>query len=105
MRAHRVPMRGLSLAALILGSSTLSAQLPSASPAAHGLGGNFTAIARGYEAVAWNPANLAMPGRPFFSVGLGIVGGSTGLEPIDFRALHEFSGRLVDSAKIGRAHV
>ena len=98
MRAHRIPMRRLALAALILGSSTLSAQLPSASPAAHGLGGNFTAIARGYEAVAWNPANLAMPGRPFFSIGLAIAGGSLGLDPVDFRTLHGFSGQVVDSA-------
>src|SRR5688572_10021609 len=79
-------------------ASAAAAQLPNASTAAFGMAGNFTAVARGYEAVAWNPANLAMPGRPFFSMGVGIVGGSTGLEPIDFRALHEFSGRLVDSA-------
>lgn len=98
MGAHRIPMRGLALAAFLFGASTLSAQLPSASPAAHGLGGSFTAIARGYEAVAWNPANLAMPGRPFFSIGLAIAGGSLGLDPVDFRALHGFSGQVVDSA-------
>lgn len=74
------------------------AQLPNASAAAHAMGGNFTAIARGYEAVAWNPANLAAVGRPFFSIGLGIVGGSIGLDPVDFRALHKFSGIEVDEA-------
>jgi hypothetical protein len=74
------------------------AQLPNPSPAAFAMGGNFTAIARGYEAVAWNPANLAMPGRPFLSFGLGVLGGSAGLDPIDLSAFNEFSGVLVDSA-------
>lgn len=85
--------------AAVVGLPTLAAaQLPNASAAAHAMGGNFTAMARGYEAVAWNPANLAMPHRPFFSVGLGIVGGSVGLDPVDFRTLHEFSGIDVDAA-------
>ena len=97
MRPSHLRTAGLGL--LLSGvASAAAAQLPNASTAAFGMAGNFTAVARGYEAVAWNPANLAMPGRPFFSMGVGIVGGSTGLEPIDFRALHEFSGRLVDSA-------
>ncbi|MGH7638502.1 MAG: hypothetical protein ACREOK_12715 [Gemmatimonadaceae bacterium] len=72
------------------------AQLPNASAAAFGMAGNFTAIAKGYEAVAWNAANLAMPGRPGFSLGLGIAGGNAGLDPIDVTALNEFSGLTVD---------
>ena len=72
------------------------AQLPSASPAAFGMAGNFTAMARGYEAVAWNAANLAMPGRPFFSIGLGIGGGNAGTDPVDIKMLSEFSGLEVD---------
>lgn len=75
---------------------TASSQLPNASAAAFGMAGNFTAIAKGYEAVAWNAANLAMPGRPFFSLGLGIAGGNAGLDPIDVSALNEFSGLTVD---------
>ena len=86
----------LALTALV--STAAAAQLPNASAAAHAMGGNFTAIARGFEAVAWNPANLAMPGRPFMSIGLGMVGGSIGLDPVDFRALGEFSGIEVDDA-------
>ena len=73
-------------------------QLPNASAAAHAMAGSFTALARGYEAVAWNPANLALPGRPGFSIGLGILGGSLGLDPVDFRSLHKFSGVEVDAA-------
>jgi hypothetical protein len=87
-----------SAATLLAAPSVAVAQLPNASAAAHAMAGNFTAIARGYEAIAWNPANLAMPGRPLISVGLGIVGGSLGLEPVDFRALSVYSGDTVPTA-------
>lgn len=90
-------MRGAAVAVALL-STTAAAQLPNASTAAFGMGGNFTAIARGYEAIRWNPANLAMPGRPFLSFGLGIAGGNTGTEPIDLSTMHKFSGTDVDSA-------
>ncbi|MEX2179150.1 MAG: hypothetical protein WD801_10600 [Gemmatimonadaceae bacterium] len=98
MRASSVStMRRVAVVAVLLSStgSLAVAQLPNASAAAFGMGGNFTALARGYEAVAWNPANLAMPGRPLFSLGLGILGGSVGLDPIDFRTMSEFSGEIV----------
>jgi len=93
-----MPRVALAAVCLTLGASRIQAQLPNASTAAFALGGNFTAMARGYEAVAWNPANLAMPGRPIMSLGLGIAGGVGGLSPIDFTTLHNFSGRVVDSA-------
>lgn len=79
-------------------ASPAVAQLPNSSTAAFGMAGNFTAVAHGYEAVAWNAANLAMPGRPFMSFGLASLGGTLGLDPVDFRKLHEFSGQVVDSA-------
>lgn len=90
-------LRAATAAAFAL-PALAAAQLPNASVAAHAMGGNFTALARGYEAVAWNPANLALPNRPIFSIGMGIVGGSVGLDPVDFRTLHEFSGIDVDAA-------
>lgn len=91
-------LRNAGLAAMITGAalSQAGAQLPNASAAAFGMAGNFTAIAKGYEAVSWNAANLAMPGRPFFSLGLGIAGGNAGLDPVDVSALNEFSGLTVD---------
>lgn len=100
MRTHlSVSMRGVTVAvAVALLSSNAAAQLPNSSTAAFGMGGNFTAIARGYEAIRWNPANLAMPGRPTISVGLGIGGGNTGTEPIDLSTFHQHSGTDVDSA-------
>ena len=58
------------------------AQQLNTSAAAAGLGGNFIARARGYEAVAWNPANLGLPGNPGFSLTLLPVAASFTLDPI-----------------------
>ena len=45
-----------------------SGQLPSASTAALATSNNYTALARGFTAIALNPAGLAMPGNPGFSM-------------------------------------
>ena len=47
-----------------------SGQLPSASTAALATANNYTALARGFTAIALNPAGLAMPGNPGFSLSL-----------------------------------
>jgi len=61
-------------AALILGGllvpGALAAQLPRTTARALGMMHSQTAAARGYEAIAWNPALLGMPGRPGFSLSL-----------------------------------
>lgn len=85
-------------AAMTLRPAPAAGQLPNSSTAAFAMGGNFTAIARGFEAVSWNAANLAMPGRPFLSFGLAILGGTAGLAPVDVSTLHKFSGQVIDSA-------
>lgn len=92
-------MRGaLGVAICALVTRNASAQLPNASSAAFGMAGNFTAIARGFEAVSWNPANLSMPGRPAFSLGIGAFGGNAGLDPIDIRTLNSYGGQVVPAA-------
>ena len=68
----------LSFAAL----SIPSAQQLNSSAAAAGLGGNFIARARGYDAVAWNPANLGLPGNPGFSLTILPASASFTLDPI-----------------------
>lgn len=55
---------------LLVAPATAAAQLPASSAAAIGLGQTYTAAARGYEAIQWNPALLGMPDRPGFSLGL-----------------------------------
>lgn len=56
--------------ALLAAPAALAAQLPDNSTRALGMGGAYTALARGYEAVSWNPALLAARGRPGFSLSL-----------------------------------
>ncbi len=54
----------------LLAPALLHAQLPDPSTRALGMGDAYTSLARGYEAVAWNPAMLAAVGRPAFSIDL-----------------------------------
>ena len=96
-RAYRLFAR-LTGAALVLAPSIVSAQLTNASTAATALGGAFTARAQGYNAVAWNPANLAMPGNQSFSLSLLAIDGKAGIKPIDFNRLAEYSGETVPAS-------
>ena len=68
----------MSLAAFAMAA----AQQLNTSAAAAGVGGNFSARARGYDAVAWNPANLGLPGNPGFSITILPVTASFTLDPI-----------------------
>ena len=81
-----------AVASLVLVSSSGAAQQPNASAPAFGMGGNYTALARGYDAVAWNPALLGMTDRPGFSLTVATAGGFSGLHPIDFSSLKPFEG-------------
>jgi len=80
------------VAASIMVAATAGAQLPSASPAALGMGDNYTAMARGFGAVAWNPANLGLPGNPRFSLAILGVRGSSDLGPISTSDVARYQG-------------
>ncbi len=93
VRAHQI------VPALLLGwTSIAGAQLANASATATALSGAFTARATGYNAVAWNPANLAMPGNPGFSLTLLALDGSAGLTPIDLNKIHDYQGQFVPAS-------
>jgi hypothetical protein len=76
----------------------LSAQVPSASAPALGLADNFSALARGFNAVAWNPAMLGMPDNPRFSIGILPVRGAVGIGPITMGDIAEYQSRFLDDA-------
>jgi len=59
----------LVLAGLLV-PALLQAQLADPSTRALGMGDAYTSLARGYEAVAWNPSMLAAVGRPGFTIDL-----------------------------------
>ncbi len=90
----RIAAAGIAIAGLTLGPPA-SAQLPSASAAALGMADNYTAVARGFNAVAWNPAALAMPGSPRFSMTLLPLRGSAGFGPITLADVNEYDSVLL----------
>ena len=95
---RRLPARGAGATlalALLAAARPAAAQLPSASGAALGVADNFTAQARGYHAVAWNPAGLGLAGNPGFSLALLSVRGIAGLGPVTVSELADRQGELL----------
>lgn len=67
----------LGVATLLTAAAPLSAQLPTGAKAI-GMGGAFVATARGHESLFLNPANLGLPGTPYWSIAFPQLGfGST----------------------------
>src|SRR5919206_1206998 len=87
--------RAAAIIALACAAHPAAAQLPSASAVPLAPGKTYTARARGYNAVAWNPAGLAMPGNPGFSLTVLPVRGSGGLGPITLSDVANFSGATI----------
>jgi hypothetical protein len=89
-----------SVLALCLGVALTrgaSAQLVSASAASLALGDNYTVLARGFNAVNWNPANLGLPGNPAMS--FGFAGrGAGGMDPISLSDLSQYGGVQLPNA-------
>lgn len=85
----------LMLVLLAASAAPTSAQLPSASTGALGMGGNFTAAARGFGAVAWNPALLASSRNEMASMTLLTTMGGAGIGPIELSDIADYSDRLV----------
>lgn len=90
-----LPNRLAAAALLALGAGPLSAQQPNANAAAFGMAGNYTAAARNFDAVAWNPANLALPGNSVASLSLGALGGTTGLGPVTLQMIGKFNNTTI----------
>lgn len=88
-------LTAFALAAALAGAAPAAAQLPSASSAGLGMAENFTAAARGYHAIAWNPANLALSGNPGASLAFFPVRAVAGLGPVDLGDLKQYGGKYV----------
>lgn len=92
------PGAGATCAALALllpgGGSPLGAQQAGTVPGAGGMAENYTAVARGYAAAAWNPAALALDG-PQSSATIGAIRVLAGLGPVTLGDLARYQGRLV----------
>lgn len=86
---------GMTLATLALATMSASAQLPQASATALGMGENVTASARGFAAVANNPAGLGMADSPGFSLAIPSVSVQLGLGPVTLADLAQWQGEIL----------
>jgi hypothetical protein len=90
------------LTALVLSAvpAMAAAQLGNPLPQSVGMGGNYVALARGFGAVSWNPAGLAMPDNPVLSFSFLPIAGAAGLDPITPADFAQFDGIVIpDEAK------
>lgn len=90
---------GTTLVALALGVGGAQAQLPQASAAALGMGNNVTASARGFAAVANNPAGLGMADTPGFSLAIPALSVELGLGPVTLGDLVDWEGEVVPASE------
>jgi len=88
-------MRNRYLLVSLIAAAPVAAQLPSASASALGAGDTYTALARGFNAVAWNPAGLAMTGNPGFSMTLVPIRAVGSFGPISLKDLKDYEGVVV----------
>jgi hypothetical protein len=85
MTIHRfLPPVGLAAGALLLLSGTATAQL-SSTPRALGMAGAYVASSRGHESLFLNPANLGLPGTPYWSIAIPQVNLASGIDGPTFR--------------------
>lgn len=87
--AHRAFPLALLVSLWLVAPSVVAAQV-APTPRAAGFAGAYLALARGSEAVEWNPANLALPGQPRWSVSvpnLAVTGAVLGPSLLDLRTL------------------
>ena len=82
----------------LLAPALLSAQLPDPSTRALGMGDAYTSLARGYEAVAWNPAMLAAWGRPAFTIGLPHASFEFGSNAFGFSDVRKYANAYLSDA-------
>ncbi|HEU5209669.1 MAG TPA: DUF5723 family protein [Longimicrobiales bacterium] len=85
----------LMLAVTAATAAPAAAQLPSGSTEALGMGNNFTAAARGFGALSWNPALLASSRNTQASMTLLTTMGGAGIGPIELSDIADYSDRLV----------
>src|SRR2546421_84199 len=90
-RLHIYAAVALALAA----APPLGAQLPSASAVALAMGENRIAVARGYDALSWNPAGLAMPDAPRSSLAVLPVRAASGLHRVSLALIQPYLDTIV----------
>jgi hypothetical protein len=90
----------LALVLLLCIHAQAGAQIPNASAAAIGMARNFTAMARGANAPAWNPGALGLieSGGASFSMILPTVFAGSGLGPIGLSDLSDYEDQVLPAS-------
>lgn len=94
MRYLTTWLAGLLSVALLVPTSG-AAQVGNTLPHSMGMGGNYTALARGFSAVLWNPAGLGLADNPRASLTLLPVSVTAGLGPVTPADLAAYDGQLI----------
>ncbi|MEQ8329104.1 MAG: conjugal transfer protein TraF [Longimicrobiales bacterium] len=95
---HSMHTLGAAFVVALVATAPVEAQLANASAATLAQGGNAVATARGFAAIASNPAGLGMTGNPGFSLALAPVYARTGLGPVTLSDLKDVEGQVVSPA-------
>jgi hypothetical protein len=92
----RINATAAAVAALLsILPAPVAAQLASPSTPALGMGDNYTAAARGYSTMSWNPALLGLSGNPTTSATVGTLRLTAGLGPVTIADLAEYQGEVL----------
>lgn len=81
---------------------TAASQLPVATPSFHGSGESSSALLRGAGALAGNPAALALPSNPRWSLAFPTASLLVGLEPVTGADLRRWGGQRLPESERGR---
>ncbi|MGD8276491.1 MAG: hypothetical protein PVH00_00630, partial [Gemmatimonadota bacterium] len=84
-----------ALVVLLAAPRPVAAQIANGSTAALGMGENYMAVARGLDAVAWNPAGLGLFGTGSSSWVAMVARGGTGIGPVTLGDLADWSNERV----------
>lgn len=84
----------------LLAAAPLAAQVPNPSPASVGMANTYTAMARGFSSMRWNPAGLGMPDSPETSITLMAVRAIGGLDPVSPGDIAEYQDSTTVPASV-----
>lgn len=82
---------------MLLAPGSIAAQVPGLSARALGMAGAYSVNARGFEAPSWNPAMLAIQGRPSFYLALPSVAFEFGSNTYGLGDLLRYSGKTLSA--------
>src|SRR6478736_531060 len=88
--------RNFVLLLIAFAATPAAAQVAGPNARAAGMGFAYGAVARGFAAGFWNPANLGQPGNPGFSLGLPNIAVDYGSDPIPFSEFKDHEGEFID---------